>query len=401
MEHHPLKDIEVLDFTQALAGPFATTLLADLGADVVKIEPPGGTSQRNMGVGELRPNVVRNKRSVVIDLKHESADDIMTPLVSNADVLIHNFAPGTMEKLGYDYDTVKEHNEEIVYVSLTGFGENGPYSERQGFDSLVAAMSGLFWNTGEPDRKPSKIGGNTIDVGTGMLTAFAAMAGLWNRTKRGEGQKIETSLFETAAMTVMDHYTRYSRTGETPTRQGHTINTPQPIGMFPTADEPLWLTCPYQSHWERLCGALGKEAWIDDDQFETMEDRCENREQLHKLLEKVFSKYSREELVSLLHDAGVPSGEVQTLAEAAEDKHLRQRGTIQPIEDVDGKEVLAATTPIHFSKTPRNPGDEIPIAGAHTREVLVEFGLSEADINHYISDGVISSPDDGPEANRK
>jgi len=393
MSGYPLDGIRVLDFTQALAGPLATTLLADLGADVVKIEPPDGASQRNLGVGELRPNVLRNKRSIVVDLKNDDADDVVRPLLEWSDVLVQNYSPGTMAQLGYDYESVREHNEEIVYASLSGFGESGPYGDRLGFDSLTAAMSGLFWNTGEPDRKPSKIGGNTIDAGTGMLTAFAIMVGIWEKERYGTGQKIETSLFETAALTVMDQYTRYSRTGETPTRQGHTLETPQPLGMFQTAEDPLWLTCPYQAHWERLCAALDREEWATDERFATMEDRVDNREALHALLDETFTDYERATLIDLLHEAGVPSGEVQTLAEAAEDEHLHERGTLQSVEDVDETPVTAASTPIQFSETAVRDVETPPAAGSDTADVLRECGFEEADVDLYVDDGVVAVSD--------
>jgi len=388
----PLRDINVIDFTQALAGPMATTLLADLGAEVVKIEPPSGASQRRIGGGSLRPNVMRNKQSIAVDLKRPESADVLEPLIEQADVVVHNYALGTMERLGYDYESVQAINEDIVYVSLTGFGETGPYSDRKGFDSVAAAMSGLLWNTGEPDRKPAKIGGNTIDVGTGFLTAFAIMAGLWERAREGTGTKIETSLFEMAATTVMDHYTKYGRTGETPTRQGHTLSTVQPIGMFYTADDPVWLTCPYPSHWETLCRTLNREDWLEESDFETMEDRIENTEQLHRRIEEEFSTYSREELIAKLLDSGVPCGEVQTLAEAAEDEHLRERGTVVEIEDVDGENVLAVATPVQFDSESSEIQETPPKVSAHARTVLADAGFSTAEIESLIDLEIVSEP---------
>lgn len=392
MALEPLRDINVIDFTQALAGPMATTLLADLGAEVVKIEPPGGASQRRIGKGSLRPNVMRNKQSIAVDLKRPESADVLQPLIERADVVVHNYAPGTMERLGYDYESVQAINDNIVYVSLTGFGESGPYSDRKGFDSLAAAMSGLLWNTGEPDRKPAKIGGNTIDVGTGFLTAFAIMAGLWERTRDGSGTKIETSLFEMAATTVMDHYTQYGRTGETPTRHGHTLATVQPIGMFYTADYPVWLTCPYPSHWEALCRTLDQEDWLDEPDFETMEDRINNTERLHRCIESEFSTYSREELIETLLDGGVPCGEVQTLAEAAEDEHLRERGTVVEIEDGDGEEVLAVATPIRFDSESPKVEESPPDVSAHARTVLANAGFSSTEIESLIDREIVAEP---------
>lgn len=394
MAPSPLEDINVVDFTQALSGPLATTLLADMGADVVKIEPPSGGSQRRINDGAMRPNVMRNKQSLAVDLKTPESADVIEPLIEQADVIIHNYAPGTMERLGYDYDSVKPLNSDIVYVSLTGFGETGPYSHRKGFDSLAAAMSGLFWNTGEPDRKPSKIGGNPIDVGTGFLTAFAIMACLWNRERGGSGTKIETSLFEMAATTVMDHYTRYSRTGETPQRMGHTLDTVQPIGMFETADDPIWLTCPYQKHWELLCEALGRESWNDDPRFQTLHDRIDNMNALHAAIEQEFAKYQRDVLVRKLIDAGVPCGEVQTIAEAANDRHLRERETVVELQDVDGEEVLAVMTPIRIDSERLGTEGRVPSVSEDAYTILTDLGFSGEQVASYIEQGVVTRPEE-------
>jgi len=229
-------------------------------------------------------------------------------------------------------------------------------------------------------------------VGTGFLTAFAIMAGLWERAREGTGTKIETSLFEMAATTVMDHYTKYGRTGETPTRQGHTLSTVQPIGMFYTADDPVWLTCPYPSHWETLCRTLNREDWLEESDFKTMEDRIENTEQLHRRIEEEFSTYSREELIAKLLDSGVPCGEVQTLAEAAEDEHLRERGTVVEIEDVDGENVLAVATPVQFDSESSEIQETPPKVSAHARTVLADAGFSTAEIESLIDREIVSEP---------
>lgn len=389
MDQRPLDGIQVLDFSQAIAGPFAATLLANLGADVITIEPPGGASQRRISGGNIRPNVMRNKRSVEVDLKADGAETVMKPLVAQSDVLIHSFAPGTMERLGYGYDVVQKYNEDIVYCSITGFGEDGPYSGRMGFDSLAQAMSGLLWNTGDPDRKPSRVGGNTIDTGTGIMAAFAVMVGLWDRKRSGEGQKIETSLLDTAAMTVSNYYTRYSRIGEMPQRMGHSLDSVQPIGMFETEDKPIYISCVYPRHWEQLCSVLDREEWIDDSRFATNEARIDNWGYLHEELEAAFAAYSRRELLERLLDAGVPAVEVQTIGEAAEDEHLHNRGTLMPFEDVDGTKVIVAGHPLQFTNS--TPADgPIPGVGEHTHEILMELGFDKGDVDDLIQDGVVS-----------
>lgn len=387
MAHRPLDNVRVLDFSQALSGPFCSTLLADLGADVIKVEPPKGGSQRQMSGGVYRPIVMHNKRSAVINLKHEASMDMITELVKSADVLLHNYTTGTMEELGLGYESVQKYNEEIIYASLTGYGESGPYKDRKAFDPLAQAMSGLMWNTGEPDGKPSRIGGSTIDVGTAMLTAFGIMVGLWNRERTGEGQKIETSLFETAAMYVSYFYTRHHQGEKLPTRQGHTWDSYQPVGAFYTADKPVYLSIPYPGLWEQFCGAIDREEWIDDPRFATDEARIENSEILHEKIEETFTNYTRGELVDLLTDAGVPIAELQTLEEASNDEHLHYRDTLTTTEDTDGTEKLIGANPIHFSKTPSRIDTSPPEVGEHTREVLSEHGFTRREIDEFVDEG--------------
>lgn len=386
-----LDDVTVLDFSQSVAGPHAGVLLADFGANVITIEPPGGSQQRDLMQGSFRPNIMRNKRSLTVDLKSDEADEIIAELVESADILIHNYRPEVVQRLDIDYESVKAINEQVIYCSLTAYGETGPYKDRPGTDPLAQAMSGLMWNTGEPDRKPSRIGASLIDVATGVYTAYAAMAALWERKERGSGRKIETSLFDTAAAFMSNWYTYYSRTGEQPQRQGHAWEGYAPVGVHETADAPVYLSVLYDHLWERFCKALGREEWLDDPRFEEETDRIENREALTEEIEEEFSTYSREEVMELLLDAGIPASEVQTIAEAATDEHLRQRGTITSITDVDETEVLTSTAPFKLSdgepSIDRNP----PRPGEHNREVLSEMGFSDEEIERLRDEEVIRS----------
>lgn len=389
-----LADVTVLDFSQSIAGPYATTMLADFGADVVSVEPPGGAGQRRMVKEAVRPNVMRNKRSLVLNLKSEGSSEVVADLVEVTDVVVHNYRPAVAERLGVDYETLTHYNEGLVYCSVTGFGESGPYRDRPATDPIAQAMSGLMWNTGTPDRKPSRVGASPIDVATGMYTAFAAMTALHHRERTGEGQRIETSLFDTAAAFMGYWYTYYSRTGDQPGRQGDSWGGYAPVGIYETADDPVYVSVMYQHLWERFCAALGREEWLEDPRFSTDDDRTENREDLTAAIEAAFEDRTREEVVDALLDAGIPVSELRTIAEATADEHLRERGTVERVEDTDGREVLVTAAPATLSVTDPTVERGPPGAGEHTHEVLRERGFDEAAVRSLLERGVVDGPDE-------
>ena len=388
-----LEGVSVLDFSQSIAGPYAATTLADFGADVVSVEPPGGAGQRRMVKESARANVMRNRRSLVLDLKAEGAEEVVADLVEAADVVVHNYRPAVAERLGVDYDTLSEYDEGLVVCSVTGFGAGGPYSDRPATDPIAQAMSGLMWNTGNPDRKPSRVGASPVDIATGMYTAFAALAALRHRDRTGEGQRVETSLFDTAAAFMGYWYTYHSRTGDQPTRQGDSWGGYAPVGIFETADDPVYLSVMYQHLWERFCEVVGREEWLEDPRFATDDDRTANREALTATIEAAFEEYGREELVDALVEAGIPASELRTVAEAAVDEHLRERGTVERVEDTDGREVLTAAAPARLSATDPAVERGPPVAGEHTQEVLRERGFAEDAVRSLLDRGVVDSDD--------
>jgi len=391
MAARPLDDVTVLDFSQGVAGPAAGAFLADLGADVLAIEPPGGKTARKYSGPNVIPNIARNKRSIVIDLKADESTELVQNLVEDADVLFHNNRPGVSERLGIDYETVSEINPALVYCSITGYGETGPYRDRPTIDPLAQAMSGLMSMTGEPDRKPSRIGASVADIGTALAAAFASLGALRHAERTGEGQKVEASLLDTAASVMGSWYTEFDKNGEVPTRQGHTWNAYAPSGVFETATDPIYLATPLEFLWDRVCDAVDREDWQDDPRFETSDDRLENRDALHAEMDEEFSNYERDELLERLHEGGVPASEVQTVGQAAHDPHLHERGTIQEVEDVDGEQVLATATPALFSSTPATIESGPPQTGEHTRELLAERGYDETAIEALIDTGVVDA----------
>jgi len=390
MDSAPFGDLTVLDMSQAIAGPTAGALLADFGADVVSVEPPGGASERRFAKGTTLPNIARNKRSIVLNLKTEKGRDALYRLVEKADVLLHNNRPGKMGELGCDYETLSKINPAIVFCSITGYGEEGRYSGRPGFDPLAQAMSGLMWLTGEPDRKPSRVGASTIDICTGVLAAYAIWPAVERAERTGEGEKVETSLFDTAATFMGQWYTYCDETGADPKRQGHTWNAYAPAGIIETADGGVYLAAPTDRHWRSLCEAIGREDLVNDPRFTSGEDRVDNRDELFAELDETCASMDRSTVIERLSDAGVPAGELFSVAEAAENEHLRERGTIREMEDVDGSEVLGTTSPLHLSETPPRIEDRPPRIGEHTREVLAECGYDGTTIDRLVDEGVVA-----------
>jgi formyl-CoA transferase/CoA:oxalate CoA-transferase len=390
MSNAPLEGIAVVDFSQALAGPISTTLLADLGADVVVVEPPGGVSSREfMGVSNV-VNMLRNKRSIGIDLKSDEGTEIARELVASADVLVHNFSPGTMEKLGFGYETVIEYNEQIVYCSITGFGETGPFRDWSGFDQTVQAMSGIMSLTGEPDRKPSRVGVSAIDAGTGILAALGILVVLWNREQTGDGQKVTGSLLDTAGLFTRLHYTRYSVTDEVPQRMGHTMEGYQPMGHFETATDPIYVSAGTQRLWEGFCKVLDRPDWAANPKFETPEDRVEHMDVLHEAIEEEFQTYEFDDLIERLATNGIPAGPVNDIPAAVED--MRRAGAIRKAEDENGETVLTNSPPLTFSKSEHEPVDS-PVYGEHTREILRELGYADDEVSRVVEDEIVY--DDG------
>lgn len=387
MTDGPLAGITVYDFSQVLAAPYGAVLLAEYGADVVTVEPPGGSAEREILEASTFPNVTHNKRSIAVDLKADGADELIERIANDADVIVHNYTPGTMERLGCGYETMKEYNEEIVFCSVTGFGEDGPYSDRRGYDPIAQSMSGLMSVTGEPDRKPSRVGASLIDHGVGAHLAFAAMSALWQAARTGEGSKIEVSLFDVAATYMGYWYTYYSQTGETPTRHGHSHGLNASHGLFETATELIFVEFGNQRHFDRLCAAVDVEEWHDDERINTVSSRNENREYLHETVEEEFRNWDREELLGALLDANVPAAPYNTIPEAIADPQLEHRGTVTSIDNEDGESVVIGGRPIHFEGfTPEL--ESPPKLAEDTEEILMELGYSDPEIVEMIEAGL-------------
>ncbi len=378
-----LSGIRVLDLTRMLAGPYGTLLLADLGAEVIKIEDHLGDFTRYGGhvtpggVGTYFLAVNRNKRSVVLDLKHPKGREVFYDLVKVSDVVVDNMRPEALRRLGCDFDDLKRFNPRIISCSISGFGHTGPYRDRPAFDLIIQALSGAMGLTGHPGAPPCKMGLPVGDVAGGMFGVIGILAALHHRERTGEGRKIDVALLD--SLVSMSSYlaAHYFATGEDPGPQGAKHELIVPYETFPTRDAWIVVTCVTPKFWEGLCRALGLEELLEDDRFDDLVKRRENHDALAEILRGAFQRKTAREWLEILEREGVPCAPVNTLAEALADPQVIHRGMVASVPHPRGGEARLAGNPVKASGI-----EEVftapPELGGQTREVLVELlGYSE------------------------
>jgi len=379
------------------AGPFCSMMLADMGADVIKIELPNkGDGLRRWGPPFLGGEGVyflglnRNKRSMTLNLKAEKAREIFTRLLQKSDVLLENFRPGTMEKLGLGYEWAKEVNPAIIYCRISGYGQTGPYHERGGYDVLAQGESGLMTITGEPDRPPgAKVGVAIMDFGAGMYAACGILFALLAREKTGKGQMIDVALLDTAISWMLQPIGSYLVTGKHPKRLGAVHPVAAPYQAFKTADIYITIGCAEDAHWRKLCEVLGVEELANDPRFTTNPKRVENREELATILSKIFVTKKGDEWLSKLLEAEVPCAPVNTLDRIVSDPQILYRRMLTEVEHPKAGRIKVTGIPIKLSETPGEIRNPPPLLGEHTEEILRELGHSVEEIKKLRESGVI------------
>ncbi len=390
-----LEGVRVLDMTQIMAGPFCAMLLADLGAEVIKIENPrGGDDSRRMappyynGESAAFLAVNRNKYGLALDIRMERGKELLWKLIDSADVLVENFRPGTMDRLGFGYEQVHARNPRLVYCSISGFGHTGPYSERGGFDLVAQAMSGVLSVTGSPE-EPAKVGVPISDLNAGLFASHAILAALLARARTGEGQYIDTSLFEAALAYTIWESNEYWASGQPPQRLGTAHRLSAPYQVFATADGWIAIGAANQRNWERLARAIDRPDLLADPRFADNAQRMAHLPALVETLTATLKTRPTQEWLPLLDQAEVPVGPVLTLDQVYAHPQTRARNMEMEIDHPIAGRVHAIGFPVKYSATPPRIYRPAPVLGQHTFEILQSLGLSDEECRQLETEGVV------------
>jgi crotonobetainyl-CoA:carnitine CoA-transferase CaiB-like acyl-CoA transferase len=385
----PLDGIRVLDFTQAAGGPYGAQMLGDFGADIIKIEPLTGDHFRSKLDGTWCFSLNRNKRGLSLNMKTEEGCEIVRRLIKTSDVFFEAFVPGTMERLGFGYDTVKDLNPAIIYCSFSGYGQTGPYRNRAGYDVCAQAESGLMAATGEEGRPYVRIGASTIDYGTGMNACIGILLAILEREKTGKGQHIDVSLLATAVSWMNYRVSHYSLTGKNPDRLGSGAGYSCPYQVFETADIPMFIGVTTDKIWRAFCSELDLPELVADPRFVTAEKRLENQGILIPLLSKALKQWVSDDLAEKLSRGRIPYAKVLKVGEMLELPHVNETGMVIPMESAEHGRLAAPGIPIRMSETPGEIRRRAPRIGEHTEEILGELGYSDNDIDRLRNTGAI------------
>jgi crotonobetainyl-CoA:carnitine CoA-transferase CaiB-like acyl-CoA transferase len=395
----PLAGMRVLELAQIMAGPTCGMLLADMGADVIKVEKlPGGDDARGYreplvnGVSAPFMMLNRNKRGIALDLKQAAGRDVLLRMVRDADVLTENYRRGTLEKLGIGYDVLAEANPGLIYCAVSGYGRTGPYADKGGFDLIAQGFAGLMSITGEPGGPPVKTGNSVADMNAGILAAVSILAAYAHKQKTGQGQVVDTSLMEAALQQTYWHAAIYFATGRSPGPTGSAHLLTAPYQAYATRDGWINIGGANQANWERIADVLGHPEWRADPRFATNSARMANLDALTSAMSDVLATRTRAEWLEAFDAAGVPAGPVQTIAEALTHPQTLARGMVVDLEHPQAGPTKALGCPLHFSATPTRVARPAPMLGEHTREVLREYGYEEREIGRLLADGVVASP---------
>ena len=395
----PLEGVRVLDLTWVLAGPFGSMILADLGADVIKVErPPYGDISRTTGPYQngwsgYFFSVNRGKRSLAIDLKHPEGRELFLRLVEHADVVIENFTPGTLEKLGLGYEVLSARNPRVILASISGFGQTGPYRDRPALDIVVQAMGGVLSITGEPGGPPIRPGVSYGDVVAGMFAVIGILAALRERERSGLGQAIDISMLDCQVTVMENAIMRYFVTGEVPGPLGTRHPSATPFQAFPTADGWIVIALGFgeENQWNLLCAILGVPELIDDERFLTGPRRTQHHAELEPLLAAAFRQRTTAEWLDELLAAGIPAGPVNTVREVVADPQVRAREMIREVTHPVAGTIPIANTPVRMSRSETGIAGPPPDLGGDTADVLGELlGLGEEEIRALAERGVLA-----------
>lgn len=388
----PLKGVRVLDMTWALAGPYCTMVLCDLGAEVIKVESPDGgdPSRKSLpfieGVSSYFLSVNRGKKSVAVNLRHPQGKEIVLALANQSDVLVENFRPGVMDRLGLGYGALRETNPRIIYAACSGFGQKGPYAHRPAYDVVVQGMGGALSITGEAGGPPVRVGFSIGDIGGGIFTALGVLAALHERESSGQGQMVDISMLDGQIALLENAFARFFATGEVPQRIGtrHPLRTP--FQAFPTQDGHIVLAAGEERFWQRLCQVINRPDLLGDERFKDNPSRTRNHDQLEPILKEITQTKKTAEWVALMDKSDIPCGPVNSIDQVVNDPHTAAREMITEVEHSKAGRLKVINSPLKLSRTPVKIERACPELGEHTEEVLQNLlGFSQEKITELRS----------------
>lgn len=379
-----LDGIRILDLSRVLAGPYCTMILGDLGADVIKVEAPGGSDETRKwgppfkeGVSAYYLCANRNKRSITLDLKSEEGIQAIKKLAIESDVIIHNFKTGTMERFGLSYDTLATINPKLVYCSITGFGETGPYKNMPGYDFIIQAMSGLMSITGEKDGEPQKLGIAITDVLTGLYACIGIQSALLERQRSGKGQRLDLSLYDTAVSSLVNIGSNYLMSGKLPERLGNHHANIVPYQAFHTKDGEMVIAVGNDHQFQALCRILGLSEIAEDPRFQSNPDRVQNREILVPILQQALLGKTTDIWLAACRQNKIPCGPIQNIAEVTVDPQLQSREMFATCEHPVAGEIGMIASPLKLSRTPTTIRRHPPEPGEHNDAIEKEFQINQ------------------------
>jgi len=392
----PLDDVFVLDLSRILSGPFCTMSLGDMGATVVKVEPPPRGDDTRLwgppfvnGISSYFLSINRNKRSIGLNLKAPEGQEVLWKLIDRADVLVENFRPGVLEKLGFGYDAVSKRNPRLVYASISGYGQTGPYKDRPGYDVVAQGESGVVDLTGEPDRQPVKVGASIADIVAGLYAYQGILLALLARHRTGKGQRIDIALLDSLISVLTYQAESYLAPGRSPKRLGTRHPSIVPYETFETKDGFVNVGAANEKQWQNFCRALGFPDLAFDSRFNTMAGRISNYDELRSILGAEMKKYTRAEAFELLAKYELPVGPINTVAEVLEDPHIHAREMVQELTHPEYGPLRYVGIPVKMSDTPGAMQSPPPRFGEHNRDVLKDLGYNDRAIDAFTAGNII------------